>query len=216
MHANDVCIQCHSQGRPLQNPIQGRYYDWPVGFHVGLDLRDFWRLEEHRLGETTFTHFADGTAHKNRMQGNDFFTSEMYLHGSPASVATTFMEPPTTRTCGGPLTKCVCSATGPNRPTGRARPPSNSIRTTKPVVAAMSAWAATCRRSSQPSRMSRPRPHFSIYPSRRDRQSEDSQRLQYVSHRQVVALGCRCLERVAGRIPLEGRELSVGRGRRIL
>ena len=25
VHANDVCIQCHSQGRPLQTPIQGRY-----------------------------------------------------------------------------------------------------------------------------------------------------------------------------------------------
>jgi predicted CXXCH cytochrome family protein len=81
VHANDVCIQCHSQGRPLRNPIQGRYYDWPVGFHVGLDLKDFWQLEEHKPGETTFTHFADGTAHKNRMQGNDFVTSEMYLHG---------------------------------------------------------------------------------------------------------------------------------------
>jgi hypothetical protein len=44
------------------------------GFHVGLNLVDFWKLEEHKLGETTFTHFADGTAHKNRMQGNDFVT----------------------------------------------------------------------------------------------------------------------------------------------
>jgi len=56
-------------------------YDWPVGFHVGLDLNKFWKLEEHKLGETTFTHFADGTAHKNRMQGNDFVTSLMYTHG---------------------------------------------------------------------------------------------------------------------------------------
>jgi predicted CXXCH cytochrome family protein len=38
-------------------------------------------LEDHKLGETTFTHFADGTAHKNRMQGNDFVTSLMYTHG---------------------------------------------------------------------------------------------------------------------------------------
>ena len=79
--ANDVCIQCHSQGRPLTNPIAGKYYDWPVGFHVGLNLRDFWQLEEHKLGETTFTHFADGTAHKNRMQGNDFVQSVMYRRG---------------------------------------------------------------------------------------------------------------------------------------
>ena len=37
--ASDTCIQCHSQGRPLSNPIEGKYYDWPVGYHVGLNLR---------------------------------------------------------------------------------------------------------------------------------------------------------------------------------
>jgi predicted CXXCH cytochrome family protein len=81
VQANDVCIQCHSQGQPLKNPIQGKYYDWPVGFHVGMNLSDFWKLEEHKLGETSFTHFADGTAHKNRMQGNDFVQSLMYRRG---------------------------------------------------------------------------------------------------------------------------------------
>ncbi len=79
--ASDVCIQCHSQGRPLTNPIQGKYYDWPVGYDVTRKLSDFWKLEEHKLGDTTFTHFADGTAHKNRMQGNDFVSSQMYAHG---------------------------------------------------------------------------------------------------------------------------------------
>ncbi len=44
-------------------------------------LSDYWKLEDHKLGENTFTHFADGTAHKNRMQGNDFVTSQMYTHG---------------------------------------------------------------------------------------------------------------------------------------
>lgn len=81
VQANDVCIQCHSQGQPLKNPIEGKYYDWPVGFEVGRNLQDYWKLEEHKLGEQTFTHFADGTAHKNRMQGNDFVTSQMYTHG---------------------------------------------------------------------------------------------------------------------------------------
>lgn len=79
--ANDTCIQCHSQGRPVANPIQDRYYDWPVGYQVGGKLHDYWELEEHRLGETTFTHYADGTAHKNRMQGNDFVQSVMYTRG---------------------------------------------------------------------------------------------------------------------------------------
>jgi predicted CXXCH cytochrome family protein len=81
VRANDTCIQCHSQGRPLTNPIEGKYYDWPVDYHVGLNLEDFWQLEEHKLGETTFTHFPDGTAHKNRMQGNDFVQSVMYRRG---------------------------------------------------------------------------------------------------------------------------------------
>lgn len=79
--ANDTCIQCHSQGRPRTSPIEGKYYDWPVGYRVGLRLRDFWKLEDHTLGETTFTHFPEGTAHKNRMQGNDFVQSVMYRRG---------------------------------------------------------------------------------------------------------------------------------------
>ncbi len=85
IQANGVCIQCHSQGRPLANPIEGKYYDWPVGYEPGKKLQDFWMLEDHKLGETTFTHFADGTAHKNRMQGNDFVQSVMYTHGVKCS-----------------------------------------------------------------------------------------------------------------------------------
>jgi len=81
VQASDSCIQCHSQGRPLTNPIEGKYYDWPVGYQVGLNLRDFWQLEESKLGETTFTHYPDGTAHKNRMQGNDYVQSVMYRRG---------------------------------------------------------------------------------------------------------------------------------------
>ena len=57
MQANNVCIQCHSQGQPLNNPIEGKYYDWPVGFQVGMDLQDFWKLEEHKLGETDLHSF---------------------------------------------------------------------------------------------------------------------------------------------------------------
>ncbi len=79
--ANDTCIQCHSQGRPLTNPIEGKYYDWPVGYNAGLHLANFWQLEDHKLGEQSFSHFADGTAHKNRMQGNDYVQSVMYRRG---------------------------------------------------------------------------------------------------------------------------------------
>lgn len=79
--ANDTCIQCHSQGQPLANPIEGKYYDWPVGYRVGLRLQDYWKLEDCTLGQTTFYYFPDCTAHKNRMQGNDFAQSVMYRRG---------------------------------------------------------------------------------------------------------------------------------------
>jgi predicted CXXCH cytochrome family protein len=81
VHANDTCIQCHSQGQPLTNPIAGQYYDWPVGFHQGTNLRDYWELDRPKLGDANFLYFAEGTAHKNRMQGNDFTQSVMYRRG---------------------------------------------------------------------------------------------------------------------------------------
>ena len=81
-HANDTCIQCHSQGQPLTNPIDGKYYDWPVGFHMRAEL---WPIsgswKSTSSARLTFTHFPDGTAHKNRMQGNDFVQSLMYTRG---------------------------------------------------------------------------------------------------------------------------------------
>jgi predicted CXXCH cytochrome family protein len=79
--STDSCIQCHSQGQPRAGLIDGKAYDWPVGYDVGLRLQDYWKLEPHTLGETNFTHYADGTAHKNRMQGNDFIQSVMYRRG---------------------------------------------------------------------------------------------------------------------------------------
>ena len=85
VRADDVCIQCHSQGQPRTNPIEGGYYDWPVGYQPGGRLADVWQLEEHHLGTATFTHWPEGTAHKNRMQGNDYVQSQMYVKGVQCS-----------------------------------------------------------------------------------------------------------------------------------
>jgi predicted CXXCH cytochrome family protein len=79
--ATNVCIQCHSQGQALSNPIEGKYYDLAGGLPSGPGLEEYWKLEEHKLGVQSFTHFADGTAHKNRMQGSDFVQSALYAHG---------------------------------------------------------------------------------------------------------------------------------------
>ena len=82
VQANDVCIQCHSQGRPLTNPINGqilRLAGRLRGRARTSRISGSWKSTSS--GETTFTHFADGTAHKNRMQGNDFVQSAMYTRG---------------------------------------------------------------------------------------------------------------------------------------
>ena len=55
VRGNDTCIQCHSQGRPLTNPIGGKYYDWPVGFVPGERLVDYWRLEDLKPGSDEFS-----------------------------------------------------------------------------------------------------------------------------------------------------------------
>jgi predicted CXXCH cytochrome family protein len=82
VRGNDTCMQCHSQGKPLQETglatQRGPHYDWPVGFKPGDKLSDFWRLEELKPGTTNFYQYPDMTAHKNRMQGNDFIQATMY------------------------------------------------------------------------------------------------------------------------------------------
>ena len=51
------------------------------GFLPGERLADFWQLEQSKLGTRDFYFWQDGTAHKNRMQGNDFVQSVMYHRG---------------------------------------------------------------------------------------------------------------------------------------
>jgi hypothetical protein len=95
--ANDTCIQCHSQGQPLANPMFGQHYDWPVGFHQGSNLRDYWKLEEHKLGETTFTHFADGRRTRTACKETISCKASCIGGVSPASAAMTFTAHRTTR-----------------------------------------------------------------------------------------------------------------------
>ena len=83
--ASDTCIQCHSQGQPgairsKENITTGR-----SATASAYKLQDFWKLEDCTLGQTTFYYFPDCTAHKNRMQGNDFAQSVMYRHGITCS-----------------------------------------------------------------------------------------------------------------------------------
>jgi len=93
VQANDTCIQCHSQGQPLTNPIKGKYYDWPVGFHMGKKARRF--LEAggpQSWASCRLPIFPMERRTRNRMQGNDFVQSLMYNAGrhlrQPAMIRT--------------------------------------------------------------------------------------------------------------------------------
>lgn len=116
--SNDTCIQCHSQGRPRTGLIDGKAYDWPVGYHVGLRLADYWKLEDNTLGQTDFLHYADGTAHKNRMQGNDFVQSVMYRHGVTCATCHDVHGTDNYAQLREPAQKLCLNCHGPNSPNG--------------------------------------------------------------------------------------------------
>ncbi len=190
VQSNDTCVQCHSQGRPLANPVDRQYYDWPVGFRVGGKLSDFWKLEEHKLGDTTFTHFADGTAHKNRMQGNDFATSLMYTHGVTCftchdphgSRNESMLRKPASMLCldcHGPK-----SPNGPHAPTDRATHAPQGCERGQRVhrVPHAENRADAGRRECTQS-------YLSLCLPSKDRQLENSKCLQHLPHRQGNRMG---------------------------
>ena len=103
-----------------------------MGFEPGKDLKDYWQLEDHKLGETTFTHFADGTAHKNRMQGNDFVQSAMYTHGVACFSCHDVHGTANNADLLKPASVMCLTATARVRPTARAPPAWKRTRTTRP------------------------------------------------------------------------------------
>ena len=76
--ANMVCFQCHMSGRPPEGEFET--YAWPVGYNPGENLKDYW-VYAKPTGENAYEMWADGYAHKNRVQGNTFIQSKMYRKG---------------------------------------------------------------------------------------------------------------------------------------
>ena len=101
-------------------------------------------LEEHHLGKETFTHWPDGTAHKNRMQGNDYVQSQMSVKGVRCYACHDVHGTPNEADLRLPATRSASSATV--RSFSRARAArSSSTPSTRPTARAASASRATCR-----------------------------------------------------------------------
>jgi len=127
-------FQCHSQGQPPASPIKGKYYDWPVGFQVGLKLSDFWKLEEHKLGETSFTHFGDGTATRIACKAMTSLPASCTRTASLASAAMMRTVRTTMLSCGSRLTFYSSIVTDRTRPTAPALHRSSNTPITKRVA----------------------------------------------------------------------------------
>jgi predicted CXXCH cytochrome family protein len=72
----DVCLSCHQAGKP-----PGDEYAWPVGYQPGMELSKFWKGFKPEEGKQTAEFWHNGTAHKNRVQGNTFLQSVMSHEG---------------------------------------------------------------------------------------------------------------------------------------
>lgn len=77
----DVCLACHQAGKPKGT----NDYAWAVGYQPGKTLTDFWQGFEPESGKQTAEFWANGTAHKNRVQGNTYTHSVMHTRGLQCS-----------------------------------------------------------------------------------------------------------------------------------
>ena len=179
LHANDACIQCHSQGQPLTNPIQGKYYDWPVGFEVGNKPCRFLeaRGAQARAKPASPT-FRTGPAHKNRMQGNDFVAQpDVRARRDLLQLPRSPWHATTSRWCASPATPYASIATARMRKPGRTPRQLSSTLIIKRAVPATNASLATCPKVEQTIATECPQPHLSFRDAGRYRGDEDSERL---------------------------------------
>ena len=145
-----------------------------------------------KLGETDFYYCPDGTAHKNRMQGNDFPLNVMYrrglrcfschdAHGYRQSLSITQVLKPANFMC--------LECRGPGSPNGPHTGTMRSSRITRWAVREAIASRATCRPPGHYRRRQGARSHVSIHYSRHDGPVQDSEPLYFVPPRQVHLLG---------------------------
>jgi predicted CXXCH cytochrome family protein len=185
VHASD-CIQCHCRGSRLTH--RARYHG-PVGFIVVLTLSDFWRLEEAEPGKTTFTHFADGSAHKNRMQGNDFVTSLMYQRGVTCFTCHDVHGTEHNADLVRPASTVCLQCHGPASPNGP------HTRTIEQHTHHAAGTGQRVRRVSHAEdragdrRRDGAQPHLPLHPAVGDREAEGAECVHDLPHRQVERVG---------------------------
>lgn len=89
IRTNEVCFQCHMRNRDKRLETQRIRMkdlwmdakDFPDGYEPGKPLISYKLPAPFALGEETDEFWANGTAKKNRTQGNEYIHDRMYKHG---------------------------------------------------------------------------------------------------------------------------------------
>ena len=77
VRADDICINVTHRESPY-HPIEGRFTRLGRRLPAGWAPRRCMGARRTSVGRGDFTHWPEGTAHKNRMQGNDYVPESMY------------------------------------------------------------------------------------------------------------------------------------------
>jgi len=88
IRTNEVCLQCHMRNRDKRldenisvKDLWNIAKDYPSGYEAGKPLINYKKPAPFELGTETKEFWANGTAKKNRTQGNEYVHDVMYAHG---------------------------------------------------------------------------------------------------------------------------------------
>ena len=88
IRTNEVCLQCHMRNRDKRLDLNKTAKDlwmlakdYPSGYEAGKPLIEYKKVAPFILGTETKEFWANGTAKKNRTQGNEYVHDTMYKHG---------------------------------------------------------------------------------------------------------------------------------------
>ena len=88
IRATEVCLQCHMRNRDKKldanisvKDLWAVAKDYPYGYEAGKALIDYKKVAPFTMGKETKEFWANGSAKKNRTQGNEFVHDTMYKHG---------------------------------------------------------------------------------------------------------------------------------------
>lgn len=88
IRTDEVCLQCHMRNRDKRldrnataKSLWMKAKDYPAGYEAGRPLIDYKKIAPFSLGKETKEFWANGSAKKNRTQGNEYIHDAMYQHG---------------------------------------------------------------------------------------------------------------------------------------